>query len=419
LRSLSAPHAVYADFDKRFYKFPSYLRRKAIAEAIGHISSHMSRLARWQGNGKGREPKFQPRCNSFPALYKGNMFEWVENGKAKLKLYNGSDWIWFTVPFSPIDLKKRFQEEEGWVRQNPMLAQKGRAWRLHFPFERKVVVKKEDFVRPVLSVDLGLTTLAVCSVVHSDGTVTHREFISYGGEKDRLEGILGEIAKKSAQTCLIPEGEKLCAKDWRAVVNLTEEIAHQCSSEIVKLAVKHNCQGIVFEHLGKLKLPRDCYGAKRLRRKLQYWLQGRIQRYCRYKVHAQGLRFSRVLARGTSEYTYDGSGKIRRIGNRQIAVFSGGGKMYNSDLSASYNIGARYWIREYSKSLCRKAEVVQADKSSPCAARHQQVLASLISLLQSVPHGDSTSPVPYPSQCRSQKETALELQHQFDGRRMS
>ncbi|HAM49191.1 MAG TPA: hypothetical protein DCP92_00270 [Nitrospiraceae bacterium] len=81
--------------------------------------------------------------------------------------------------------------------------------------------------------------------------------------------------------------------------------------------------------------------------------------------------------------------------------------MCNSDLSASYNIGARYWIREYSKSLCRKAGVVQADKSSPCAARHQQVLASLNSLLQSVPHGDSTSPVPYPSQCRSQKETAI------------
>ena len=119
---------------------------------------------------------------------------------------------------------------------------------------------EKDFIRPVLAVDLGLNTTAVCSVVDSEGTVTHREFITYGGEKDRLNDILGRIAVKSAQTCplngcLIPEGERFCANDWRIINHLTEEIAHRCSAAIVGLAVRYNCQTIVFEHLGKRSIP--------------------------------------------------------------------------------------------------------------------------------------------------------------------
>ncbi|MGD0885732.1 MAG: hypothetical protein ABSA46_12855 [Thermodesulfovibrionales bacterium] len=115
---------------------------------------------------------------------------------------------------------------------------------------------------------------------------------------------------------------------------------------------------VFFEHLGKLTVPKDCYGDKRLRKKFHYWLQGRIQRFTKYKAHAKGIRFGRVLARGTSEYAYDGSGKVPRIGNRQMAVFSMK-KIYNDDLSASYTIAAIYWIREHAgneKSLDRKVK---------------------------------------------------------------
>jgi hypothetical protein len=121
------------------------------------------------------------------------------------------------------------------------------------------------------------------------------------------------------------------------------------------------------------------------------------------------IRFRRVLARGTSEYAYVGSGKVHRIGNRQMAVFSEGQKINNADLSASYNLGARYWMREitdHSKSLGRNAQVVQGDKSSLCMARHQQTLASLISLARSLPQGNVTVPAPHPSQCHFREETA-------------
>jgi transposase len=72
-----------------------------------------------------------------------------------------------------------------------MLVQKDKRWRLPFPFERKVTLQKKNLAQSVLSVDLGLTTTAVCSAILADGTVTHREFMTYGGEKDRLGGYCG------------------------------------------------------------------------------------------------------------------------------------------------------------------------------------------------------------------------------------
>lgn len=40
--------SVPYDFGADFYKFPSYLRRAAIAEALGKVSSYRSNLARWE-----------------------------------------------------------------------------------------------------------------------------------------------------------------------------------------------------------------------------------------------------------------------------------------------------------------------------------------------------------------------------------
>ena len=39
---------VLYDFGRDFYKFPSYLRRAAIAEAAGKVSSYMSNLSAWE-----------------------------------------------------------------------------------------------------------------------------------------------------------------------------------------------------------------------------------------------------------------------------------------------------------------------------------------------------------------------------------
>jgi putative transposase len=226
-------------------------------------------LKQWEGSPKGKAPTFNPCYKSFPVFYKGVMSEWVRNDKVKLKLFTGSDWIWFTVSFEKLK-PHRFPFSEGWERQNPMLVYNGYKWHIHFPFQRKVKLKDKDFKRPILSVDLGLNCTATASVVYSDGTVVHREFINYASEKDRRYTLIGTIAVKSAQTYYIHEGSSFCKFLWRKVSSITEEIADQCSARLVAIDGEFGCQSIVFEHLGKLKVPKNFYGAARLRRKFHH-----------------------------------------------------------------------------------------------------------------------------------------------------
>ena len=68
-------------------------------------------------------------------------------------------------------------------------------------------------------------------------------------------------------------------------------------------------------------------------------------------VHRNGIRVSRVCAWRTSKLAYDGSGEVvRNPENHSLCTFTNG-KQYNCDLSASYNIGARFFIREQIKTM--------------------------------------------------------------------
>ena len=59
------PDAPYGSFDRKFYKFPSYLRRSAISTAIGAVSSYKSRLQGWMSEDpstRGRKPSLRMRA---------------------------------------------------------------------------------------------------------------------------------------------------------------------------------------------------------------------------------------------------------------------------------------------------------------------------------------------------------------------
>ena len=74
-------------------------------------------------------------------------------------------------------------------------------------------------------------------------------------------------------------------------------------------------------------------------------MQSRVE----LQAHRNGMRLSRVCAWGTSRYAFDGSGTVERDkGNHSLCVFPSG-KRYNCDISASLNIGARFFLREYAK----------------------------------------------------------------------
>lgn len=63
------PNVPYKNFDKDFYKFPSYLRRDAINTAIGNIMSYRFQVKNWEDKGcRGKRPFLSTtgaRCHVF------------------------------------------------------------------------------------------------------------------------------------------------------------------------------------------------------------------------------------------------------------------------------------------------------------------------------------------------------------------
>ena len=69
-------------------------------------------------------------------------------------------------------------------------------------------------------------------------------------------------------------------------------------------------------------------------------------------------------------------GKAGGFNTYELCKFSNG-KVYNCDLSASYNIGARYYIREIIKSLCESTRLVLEAKVPQVAKRSTSTFATL------------------------------------------
>ena len=98
------------------------------------------------------------------------------------------------------------------------------------------------------------------------------------------------------------------------------------------------------------------------------------------------MRVSWICAWNTSRLAYDGSGKVKRgketertAGNYSICEFTTG-KIYHCDLNASYNIGARYYIREIIKSLPERERLALEAKVPAAARRSTCTLSTLINL---------------------------------------
>ena len=75
------------DFDTKFYKMPSYMRRGAINEAIGKVSSYKSNLDNWNKNPVGKRPSCPKAGYIFPAMYRTMMYEKIDDYTAKVKVY--------------------------------------------------------------------------------------------------------------------------------------------------------------------------------------------------------------------------------------------------------------------------------------------------------------------------------------------
>lgn len=374
------PTPLYS-FDLKFYKFPSYLRRSAISDALGIVSSYYSNLEnyileRHNAISNGRKFKKQApilKLDHFkcPALYKGNMYNRLSHNKAQIKIFNGSDWVWLNIKLREQDIKYIENNCNG-KEFSPLLILKGRNAYLQYSFEEKTKLsntKLKDQV--IIAVDLGLNHSAVCCAMRSDGTVIGRKFINQPIEKDRLERLLNRTRKLRTQSGKYAKLTKINTK----IQNLKNEINNKTTHEIVSFAKKHNADVIVFEYLDKIK------GKSTFRMRLHHWNKITLQKKVEHKAHSKGIRISRVSAKNTSALAFDGSGKVQRDkSNFSLCTFATG-KKYNCDLNATYNIGSRYIIREYSKTISERKWSQVVAKVPQLSARTQCTLSTLHSLV--------------------------------------
>ncbi len=95
------------------------------------------------------------------------------------------------------------------------------------------------------------------------------------------------------------------------------------------------------------------------------------------------MRCSTVSPKNTSALAFDGSGKVKRNSKKDICIFTSG-KVYHSDLNASYNIGARYFVRETLKTFSEKRRSAVLAKVPELQTRTRCTLASLINLVKAM-----------------------------------
>ena len=352
--------AKYA-FDAAFPKMPSYLRRAVLQHVLGAVSSAKTRAAEGSPS----------RNHYMPVFYKDNMYR-KEEDRTFLKLYNGKDWVWQEVRLRKTDLDYLRKNWSGVRARSPVLVKRHRKYFLQFAFEEEVALtEKRAAAQRVCAVDLGINTDAVCSIMEADGTVAARRFIDFAAEKDHLHHVLNRVRKHQRR-----HGPQSVRGFWSYARRLNEELAGKTAGAIVQFAEENRADVIVFEHL-------DMRGRKirgKNRQKLHMWKKQSVQERAEHQAHRLGIRTSRVCAWGTSALAFDGSGRLTRDPeNHSLSVFQSG-KQYNCDLSASYNIGARYFIRELLKPVPETERSALEAKVPAVQRRTSCVYADLIKL---------------------------------------
>ena len=341
------------DFDSIYYKLPCYLLRDIESKAIGHIFSYKSNLDNYKkerynkiSNGKKfkkREPSLS-KCNLLPSFYKGNMYKMISDNKIALKIYEDNDWKYEEFKLKKNDLK--YINKINGKRYNPEIKIIGKKIYIKFSFEVEdlKLQDKELNKRIICGVDLGVNNDATISIMNYEGTILGRHFINTNN-KDLMNHLLNKKRKIQRNSGNYKYLRNLHINN--KINSINENIVNHTVNQIIKICLSYGVDVIVFENLRhKFKRARRSFRAR-----LHRWRKIAVYNKAYEMAHRNGIRVSTVNPNGTSRYAYDGSGLVERDNDNYSICKFVSGKTYNCDLSASYNIAARYYIRETLKPL--------------------------------------------------------------------
>lgn len=371
----------YQDFDTLFCKFPSYYRRSAINFAVGAVSSYHTRLEEYQdrryhaiSNGKKfreKAPKLQSETKACPTLYRKESFR--DDGKnIFIKVYIRNTWDWVEVSMPSRDRKD--------LSQKISIAKKVSAPTLTYKYHRFYLVfsLQYPFVefpttplkeQKILAVDLGVNNAAVCSVMNYSGTILAREFDPFHCERDRLDHTLNRLQRVYRESRTGQSLSAIYTKLDGQKDNYTKQVCHW----ICSIAIKYNVYGVVIEYLGKMK-------GKWKKDRIHHWCKARIRDMLKGMLLRNGIRTFQINPKNTSALAFDGSGPVERDKNNYSMCTFTSGKRYHCDLSASYNIGARYFLRAIEKSMSETAWSELTAKVPEFPRRTDYTLATLLAV---------------------------------------
>ena len=296
----------------------------------------------------------------------------------ELKVFKNDDWVYEVYQLKTSDCTYYQTYLIGKKQNVPIIQKKGRRFYATFSYEENVSLIPEASIRKICAVDLGLNTDATCSIMDQDGTVYARKSISFSEEHDRLHTQLGRI--KRNQKCGSRHNKTL----WCKVAGISQDIADKTMKAILDFGNEHDVDAFVLEYLD--------FKGKNVVKRAHFWRYKRIYKVLSQKAHRYGLRIARVNARYTSRLAFDGSGWSKRgceitSETPYSLIQFATGKIYNADLNASYNIGARYFICHLLKTvtvtqrLALEAKVPQVAKRSTCTLSHLINLRSELTVL--------------------------------------
>lgn len=339
--------ASYPEFDKAHGYMPTFMRRSVISDALGAVSGLMSLHERWEeADPVKRDGEPVLGC---PDRYAMTFYEQdrdaslLSSGIIGLKLYDGRTWDWHYFRISASDARYIQRMGVGRRMLSPVIERRNRRWHVRFIFEEeRQLTEKNPSEQRILAVDLGITAPATWCVMEPDGTVRARGSVRLAREEDRLRHLMN-------RSRMFQQAGKKSRSIWRMVDSANEALSIATAKGIITAAEAWSVDCIVFEHL-------DRSGRKhgKLAQRLHMWRSGDVQKRVALQAHRRGMRISRICAWNTSKLAYDGSGEAKRGRDAGegvpygTCVFSTG-KTYSCDLSAAYNIGARYYLRDISK----------------------------------------------------------------------
>ncbi|MEI3190868.1 MAG: hypothetical protein V8S36_01055 [Lachnospiraceae bacterium] len=124
--------------------------------------------------------------HAMPVFYRDVMYKEAEDQAdiAFLKLYDGRDWKWLSRKFAAYGdgVSERTGQEK-----HPTLEKRHHRYFLRFSYTEEVPLSKKEINEQIIcSVDLGINTDAVCTIMRADGTVLEDHQFPQRKRQDRL-----------------------------------------------------------------------------------------------------------------------------------------------------------------------------------------------------------------------------------------